>query len=98
MHSLFHSCRCVLASRLPATVRAATVILFRLGEFGLDAHLASPCWPGASWRTLSGRFVVPKPGYCNDANHGDDHKNIHSNTFSLTAVLLARRVAGRVFD
>jgi hypothetical protein len=72
----------------PPTVRAATVILLKRRKFGFGAHLASTYRPGASWRTLSSRLVVPKPGYCNDANHCDDDKNIHITTFSLTAILV----------
>jgi len=29
---------------------------------------------------------MPEPGYWNETNQGDDDKNIHSNTFYLTAI------------
>src|SRR6266850_2542241 len=66
-------------------------ILIRNNESGLGKCLASIWRPGAGGRALkncgfSPEPAMPEPGYWNETNQGDDDKNIHSNTFYLTAI------------
>jgi len=72
----------------PPAVRAARVSSKRNDVPGLGSRPASIWWPGASRHRFGHhRFApeppIPEPGYWNQTSHGDDYKNIHSNTFSL---------------